>query len=212
MIAPVIFIVVLVEIIVAKTVIVIGAGPVALSLVAKYLNQKSSQVGTTYKFKVVEKRNEYTVSPYYNQQRQQMLSIMGENLEQLPEEIRKELMLKGCFRNSKTPAVCYKPKDESTIPADVSFAFIMKDFEEIARDYVLRHAHDAQIEFIKGEFSHIEHSQAILNLGHKQKMQIKFDVLIGADGSNSKARSVIGGTYEPLPVPENFGGAVTYKV
>jgi len=198
----------------AKTVLLVGAGPVALTLVARYLNEKNNTL--PYQFKIIENRAEYTASSLANTQRLQMLAIWKENYLKLPVEIRRKLLQKGCFRNSPlvlAPAYCYTSTDPETFPDNLVFEFIMKDYEEILKRYIESKASRNEVEFIAGEFMGIDREDALIyNKATNKRLNLKYTVIIGADGARSSVRDkVFQVKCNALPVALNYGGALTYK-
>lgn len=147
-----------------------------------------------------------------------MLAIWKENYLNLPVVVRRELLQKGCFRNSPlvmAPAFCYTSRDPQTFPDNFVFEFIMKDYEEIIKRYIQSKAGENQIEFILGEFIGMDGEKALIyDKASNQYHKLHFDVIIGADGANSFVRGTVfrEAAYESLPVALNYGAAVTYKV
>jgi hypothetical protein len=128
-----------------STVYVVGAGPVGMTIAARYLDlllSRGEPPNRQFEFAFIEKRSSYS--------RLQQLAIWKDNWEILPIAVRKKLAAKGCVRNSPfllAPATCYLFKDQSrseTLPDGTVFAFVMqvinhadiKDLEEILREYL----------------------------------------------------------------------------
>lgn len=212
---PVLIILILITLAAAQTIALIGSGPVALTLVARYLNEQNGTL--SYSFKIVEKRDKYTASHLANTQRPQMLAIWKENYLKLPVAVRVELLQKGCFRTSPlimAPAYCYTSTNPEEFPENLVFQFIMKDYEEILKRYIESKANKNQVEFISGEYRGIDDENVLIyHKASNKSFKLNCDVIIGADGASSTVRATVfkESVYKALPVPINYGGAITYK-
>lgn len=161
-----------------RKILIVGGGPVGLMLAI--MIKQSNELNKLYEVSIIEKRKKYD--------REQVILINNESYNLFPDEVKNEIWLKnghkGCFvlpPSKERGGFCYR----NELPLSSAPLFLI---EEAMYDYV---SHTDVKIYRPTDDEDVCDIDITKNSIRVNDIDIDYDIVVGADGSNSEVRSKI---------------------